>query len=114
MTTVADFEVGEGDTVPFVLTYGPSHLPVPKPVDSGLCAEGHRSVLDENGAALHFRGRSTATRDAVADHAEGADLCSDRWHRGRATTSLPEKLGGARNWAIASVWLRDATFTLLA
>ena len=32
LTTVADFEVGEGDTV-FVLTYGPSHLPVPKPID---------------------------------------------------------------------------------
>ena len=29
LTTVADFEVGEGETVPFVLTYGPSHLPVP-------------------------------------------------------------------------------------
>ena len=33
LTTVADFEVGEGDSVPFVLTYGPSHLPVPKPID---------------------------------------------------------------------------------
>src|SRR5439155_8347775 len=33
LTTVADFEVGEGETVPFVLTYGPSHLPVPKPID---------------------------------------------------------------------------------
>src|SRR4029434_3105793 len=33
LTTVADFEVGEGETVPFVLTYGPSHLPVPKPIN---------------------------------------------------------------------------------
>ena len=33
LTTVADFEVGEGETVPFVLTYGPSHLPVPAPID---------------------------------------------------------------------------------
>ena len=33
MTTVADFEVRAGETIPFVLTYGPSHLPVPEPID---------------------------------------------------------------------------------
>jgi GH15 family glucan-1,4-alpha-glucosidase len=33
LTTVADFEISEGETVPFVLTYGPSHLPVPRPID---------------------------------------------------------------------------------
>src|SRR6202020_3364852 len=33
MTTVADFEVSAGETVPFVLTYGPSHLPIPEPID---------------------------------------------------------------------------------
>jgi hypothetical protein len=33
MTTVADFEVGDGETIPFVLTYGPSHLPLPEPIN---------------------------------------------------------------------------------
>ena len=87
MTTVADFEVGEGDTVPFVLTYGPSHLPVPKPIDPAYALTGYRSVLDRMVQPLHLRGRVPRPRDALADHAEGADLCSDRRHR-RGTYDL--------------------------
>ena len=46
LTTVADFEVGEGESVPFVLTYGPSHLPVPAPIDPCAGLAGHRGFLD--------------------------------------------------------------------
>ena len=53
LTTVADFEVGEGETVPFVLTYGPSHLPVPAPIDPGAGAAGHRRFLDRMVQPLH-------------------------------------------------------------
>ena len=80
LTTVADFEVGEGDTVPFVLTYGPSHLPVPTPIDPALRLAGHRSVLDRMVQPLHLSRRISRPRDALADHAEGADLCADRRH----------------------------------
>ena len=54
LTTVADFEVGEGQTVPFVLTYGPSHLPVPTPIDPGAGAAGHRGFLDRMVQPLHL------------------------------------------------------------
>ena len=54
LTTVADFEVGEGETVPFVLTYGPSHLPVPAPIDPALRLAGHRRFLDRMVQPLHL------------------------------------------------------------
>ena len=54
LTTVADFEVGEGETVPFVLTYGPSHLPVPEPIDPAHGAAGNRSFLDRMVQPLHL------------------------------------------------------------
>ena len=61
MTTVADFEVGEGETVPFVLTYGPSHLPVPDADRSraGACRTPKHS--GPNGAAAAPIRASTAT-----------------------------------------------------
>ena len=52
MTTVADFEVSEGETVPFVLTYGPSHLPVPEPIDPAQALAGDRGISGPNGAAV--------------------------------------------------------------
>src|SRR5262245_54328199 len=47
LTTVADFEVGEGETVPFVLTYGPSHLPVPKPIDPSYALQDTEAFWTE-------------------------------------------------------------------
>src|ERR1043166_7876549 len=47
MTTVADFEVGEGDTMPFVLTYGPSHIPVPAPIDPVLALQETEAFWNE-------------------------------------------------------------------
>jgi len=43
---VADLEVGEGETVPFVLTYGPSHLPVPEPIDPAQALEDTEEFWD--------------------------------------------------------------------
>ena len=54
MTTVADFEVSEGETVPFVLTYGPSHLPVPEADQPCAGVAGYRGFLDRMVQPLHL------------------------------------------------------------
>ena len=114
LTTVADFEVGEGNTVPFVLTYGPSHLPVPKPIDPAHALKDTEAFWSEWCGRCTFQGehrdlvlRSLITLKAQTYAPTGGIVAAP-------TTSLPEKLGGARNWDYRFCWLRDATFTLLA
>jgi GH15 family glucan-1,4-alpha-glucosidase len=114
LTTVADFEVGEGETVPFVLTYGPSHLPVPKPIDPAYALQETEDFWIEWCSRCTYRGdnadlvmRSLITLKALTYGPTGGIVAAP-------TTSLPEKLGGARNWDYRFCWLRDATFTLLA
>jgi hypothetical protein len=56
MTTVADFEVNEGETIPFVLTYGPSHLPVPEPIDPAQALQDTEDFWTEWCSRLHLSG----------------------------------------------------------
>jgi len=114
LTTVAEFEVGEGETVPFVLTYGPSHLPVPKPIDPAYALQATEDFWTEWCSHCTYEGenrelvmRSLITLKALTYGPTGGIVAAP-------TTSLPEKLGGARNWDYRFCWLRDATFTLLA
>jgi GH15 family glucan-1,4-alpha-glucosidase len=114
LTTVADFEVGEGETVPFVLTYGPSHLPVPAPIDPKQALQDTEDFWTEWCSRCTYEGfgrdlvmRSLITLKALTYAPTGGIVAAP-------TTSLPEKLGGARNWDYRFCWLRDATFTLLA
>jgi GH15 family glucan-1,4-alpha-glucosidase len=114
LTTVADFEVGEGETIPFVLTYGPSHLPVPEPIDPAQALQDTEDFWTEWCSRCSYEGlsrdlvmRSLITLKALTYAPTGGIVAAP-------TTSLPEKLGGARNWDYRFCWLRDATFTLLA
>jgi len=114
MTTVADFEVGAGETVPFVLTYGPSHLPVPKAIDPARALQDTERFWTAWSDRCNYDGdcrdlvlRSLITLKALTYGPTGGIVAAP-------TTSLPEKLGGARNWDYRFCWLRDATFTLLA
>jgi GH15 family glucan-1,4-alpha-glucosidase len=114
LTTVADFEVSAGETIPFVLTYGPSHLATPKPIDPERALQETDAFWKDWSSRSNHDGeyrdlimRSLITLKALTFGPTGGIVAAP-------TTSLPEKLGGARNWDYRFCWLRDATFTLLA
>ena len=114
LTTVSDFEVKAGETVPFVLTYGPSHLDPPRPIDPEIALQETEKFWKEWSSRSTHDGeyrdlimRSLITLKALTFGPTGGIVAAP-------TTSLPEKLGGARNWDYRFCWLRDATFTLLA
>ena len=114
MTTVADFEVREGETVPFVLTYDESHLAPPDPIDPAQALQDTEDFWLDWCSRCTYEGdsrdlvmRSLITLKALTYEPTGGIVAAP-------TTSLPEKLGGARNWDYRYCWLRDATFTLLA
>ncbi len=114
LTTVADFEVSAGKTIPFVLTYGPSHLPVPEPINPAQALRETEDFWIEWCSRCTYEGdshdlvmRSLITLKALTYGPTGGIVAAP-------TTSLPEKLGGERNWDYRFCWLRDATFTLLA
>jgi GH15 family glucan-1,4-alpha-glucosidase len=113
-TTVASFSVSEDVRRSFSLTWFPSVLHAPLPIDS-LAARNHtRHYWQDWVGGCTYRGgsrdlvvRSLITLKALTFDPTGA-VCA------AATTSLPESIGGSRNWDYRYSWLRDATFTLNA
>ncbi len=112
--TVGEFTVGPGETVPFTLTYLQSHLPVPAAEDP----------IDQLRATQHFWLNWTAKSRVCGPWADTVNrslitLKALTYARtggivAAPTTSLPEHIGGPRNWDYRFCWLRDATLTLLA
>jgi GH15 family glucan-1,4-alpha-glucosidase len=114
MTTVADFTVTEGQRVPFVLTWFPSHEDPPRPVDARYAIEDTAMWWEGWSSEFEFEGpwrdavmRSLITLKALTYRPTGGIVAA-------ATTSLPETVGGVRNWDYRYCWLRDATLTLTA
>ena len=114
MTTVAAFTVRQGQTVPFVLQRMPSHLPVPPPLDPHAALAETEAAWTEWCDRCTYKGpyqaavrRSLLTLKALTFQQTGGIVAA-------ATTSLPEQLGGNRNWDYRFCWLRDATLTLFA
>jgi GH15 family glucan-1,4-alpha-glucosidase len=112
--TYADFEISAGDQAWFVLTWYPSHHPVPKPTDAIASLEPTESYWTEwIGRSKDVDGfneevvRSLLTLKALTYAPSGGIVAAP-------TTSLPEALGGERNWDYRYCWLRDATMTLEA
>ena len=108
LTTVAEFELDEGDEVAFVLTWFPSHEAVPQSVDGIAATEDTTQWWHEWSDRCEVSDlvrRSLITLKALTYAPTGGIVAAP-------TTSLPEEIGGARNWDYRFCWLRDATFTL--
>jgi GH15 family glucan-1,4-alpha-glucosidase len=112
LTTVADVVVGEGDRIPFVLTWFASHLPLPAEIDPEQALRDTERFWTEWSARCTYDGRwrdpvvrSLIVLKALTYAPTGGIVAAP-------TTSLPEHVGGVRNWDYRYCWLRDATFTL--
>jgi GH15 family glucan-1,4-alpha-glucosidase len=113
MTTVGKFTVNKDDTIPFVLSYLPSHLPLQAPVDPMTALHDTETFWQDWSAKCRPAGpwseavlRSMITLKALTYAPTGGIVAAP-------TTSLPEQLGGERNWDYRFCWLRDATLVLL-
>ncbi len=114
LKTVGEFTVSPGQSVPFVLSYGPSFESVLAPIDPfealEITTEFWRqwsSRCPDVGPWTGAVKRSLITLKALTYAPTGGIVAA-------VTTSLPERLAGSRNWDYRFCWLRDATFTLLA
>ena len=109
------FTVAAGETVSFVLSYGRSFRPNPAPIDAKAALDETQSSWDLWQRDFNLAGtaysdavlRSLITLKALTYPLTGGIVAAP-------TTSLPEEIGGVRNWDYRYCWLRDATFTLLA
>jgi GH15 family glucan-1,4-alpha-glucosidase len=112
LTTVSEFTMSEGESVEFVMTYGRSHLHAPRAIDVGKAIAETQTFWEEWAAISNYQGpyksmveRSLITLKALTYRPTGGIVAA-------VTTSLPEQVGGPRNWDYRYCWLRDATFTL--
>jgi GH15 family glucan-1,4-alpha-glucosidase len=106
------FSVSEGERVPFVLTWSPSYAKRPLAIDGLQAVDDTRRFWRDWASGLVYEGRwreavrrSLATLKGLTYEPSGGIVAA-------ATTSLPETLGGSRNWDYRYCWLRDTTFTL--
>lgn len=114
LTTVAEFTVRAGQQVPFVLSWFPSHQPVPPEIDVPATVEESTRWWHDWSKDCTYSGEwrdavvsSLVTLKALTYLPTGGIVAA-------ATTSLPEAIGGVRNWDYRFCWIRDATFTLYA
>ncbi|MFC0625436.1 glycoside hydrolase family 15 protein [Kribbella deserti] len=112
--TYGDFEISPGDQAWFVLTWHASHEPLPRPANAMESLDQTESYWTEwiarsrdAGSSSEEVKRSLLTLKALTYSPSGGIVAAP-------TTSLPEDMGGERNWDYRFCWLRDATMTLAA
>lgn len=114
LTTVSEFVIAAGEEMPFLLSWTQSYHGLPAPAEPAALIEAEAGTWSGWTARARCEGpwqqqmqRSLITLRALGHWETGGIVAA-------ATTSLPEALGGARNWDYRFCWLRDATLTLLA
>lgn len=114
MTTVCEFSVNQGQRVPMVLAWGSVEYRNQPPVDPESALQATESWWRKWSDRCRYEGpwreavlRSLITLKALTYAPTGGIVAAP-------TTSLPEQLGGVRNWDYRYCWVRDATFTLNA
>ncbi len=112
LTTFADFTVAEGERVAFTISWQPSHKPAPPMPDPEGSLTATEEFWREWVAQCTYHGpyreavvRSLITLKALTYGPTGGIVAAP-------TTSLPEDIGGVRNWDYRFTWLRDAAITL--
>ncbi|HVY81895.1 MAG TPA: glycoside hydrolase family 15 protein [Steroidobacteraceae bacterium] len=112
--TTGEFTVGAGETITFVMSYSASHVDPPPPIDVMAALDDTLAYWRDWSGKCRFEGpwreavvRSLITLKSLIYAPTGGIVAA-------ATTSLPERIGGVRNWDYRFCWLRDATFTLLS
>lgn len=112
--TVATFTVAEGERVPFEMAWHPSYVQEPTPLDVDEAIEETEKWWKEWSNCCVYRGkwgdavmRSLITLKALTFLPTGGIVAAP-------TTSLPEWIGGPRNWDYRFCWVRDASLTLLS
>lgn len=110
----AEFAVSAGDRVPFVLTHALSHLPAPEPVEAEQALRVTEAFWAEWIGRCSYRGEWADPVRSSLVVLKGLTYEPTGGIVAAATTSLPEEIGGTRNWDYRFCWMRDATLTLSA
>jgi GH15 family glucan-1,4-alpha-glucosidase len=112
--TIAQFTVAAGERVPFVITFFPSHMAAPLPIDPYAAYEATERYWEKWCGQCAYEGRwrdevirSLITLKSLSHLPTGGIVAAP-------TTSLPERIGGPRNWDYRYCWVRDSTYTLYA
>ncbi len=111
---IGEFEISAGETIPFSLTYGPSNQPPPRPVNAERALHNSLAFWRRWSDQCAPAGPWTDTVKRSLVVLKGLTYAPTGGIVAAPTTSLPEQIGGTRNWDYRYCWLRDATFTLLA
>jgi GH15 family glucan-1,4-alpha-glucosidase len=114
LATVGDFEIRNGESLTFQLVYHRSHRDPAPPLDVRAQIDRVEAWWANWMSGFNYDGRwQDAVRRSVIT-LKGLTYASTGGIVAAATTSLPEQLGGVRNWDYRYCWLRDATITLIA
>jgi GH15 family glucan-1,4-alpha-glucosidase len=114
LTTVAEFNVTQGDRIPFVLTWFASHEEPPRAIHPEHALQQTENYWASWSKGCQHQGpwREAVVRSLIT--LKGLTYAPTGGIVAAATTSLPEEVGGVRNWDYRYCWLRDASFTLYA